>query len=39
MPIGVMMNALSVVFGGILGVLIGKYMKDEFKCALTNIFG
>ena len=39
MPIGVMMNALSVVFGGILGVLIGKYMKDEFKSALTNIFG
>ena len=39
MPIGVMMNALSVVFGGILGVLIGKYMKDEFKSALTNVFG
>ena len=36
---GVIINALSVLFGGILGVLVGKYMKDEFKSTLTNIFG
>ena len=39
MPMGVIINALSVLFGGILGVLVGKYMKDEFKSTLTNIFG
>lgn len=39
MPMGVIINALSVLFGGVLGVLVGKYMKDEFKSTLTNIFG
>ena len=39
MPMGVIINALSVLFGGILGVLVGKFMKDEFKSTLTNIFG
>ena len=39
MPIGVIINALSVLCGGFLGVLVGKYMKDEFKSTLTNIFG
>ena len=39
MPIGVIVNVCSVFFGGILGVLISKYMKDELKTLLTELFG
>lgn len=39
MPIGVILNALSVLFGGIVGVIVGKYMKEELKNTLTMIFG
>lgn len=39
MPIGVILNALSVLFGGIVGVIAGKYMKEELKNTLTMIFG
>ena len=39
MPIGVIVNALSVLCGGFVGVIVGKYMKDEFKNTLTMIFG
>lgn len=39
MPIGVILNCLSVLFGGIVGVVAGKYMKEEFKATLTLIFG
>lgn len=39
MPIGIVINALSVLVGGIVGVVAGKYMKEELKATLTMIFG
>ena len=39
MPIGVIINALSVVMGGIAGTLAGKKLSAEFKANLTLIFG
>jgi len=39
MPIGVIVNALSVLCGGFVGVIIGKYMREDFKNTLTMIFG
>lgn len=39
MPVGVIINSLSVVFGGIIGALFGKQMSSEFKTNLTLIFG
>lgn len=31
MPIGVMINALSVVVGGLVGTVAGGLLKDDFK--------
>ena len=31
MPIGVMINALSVVVGGLVGAVAGGLLKDDFK--------
>ena len=31
MPIGVMINALSVVVGGLVGAVAGGLLKDNFK--------
>lgn len=39
MPIGVIINALSVMVGGIIGALVGKKLSTEFKANLTLIFG
>ncbi|MCQ2491569.1 MAG: DUF554 domain-containing protein [Lachnospiraceae bacterium] len=39
MPIGVIVNALSVVFGGILGGLLGHRLTNEFKAQITLVFG
>lgn len=39
MPIGVIINALSIVFGGIVGALLGNKLSSEFKANLTLIFG
>lgn len=39
MPVGVIINSLSVVFGGIIGSLVGKKMSSEFKANITLIFG
>lgn len=39
MPVGVIINALSVVFGGIVGAVAGKKLTPEFKANLTLIFG
>lgn len=39
MPIGVIVNALSVVFGGIAGVLAGNKLSAEFKEKINMIFG
>lgn len=39
MPIGVIVNALFVVFGGIAGVLAGNKLSAEFKEKINMIFG
>lgn len=39
MPTGVIMNALSVFFGGIVGAAAGKYFSSKLKEQLTLIFG
>lgn len=39
MPTGVIINALSVFFGGIVGAAAGKYFNDKLKEQLTLIFG
>ncbi|ORX78508.1 putative transport protein [Anaeromyces robustus] len=37
-PIGVIVNVLSVAIGGIIGTLSGNYMSSEFKEKITMIF-
>lgn len=39
MPVGVIINALSVVIGGILGTAAGHKLSPKFKADLTMIFG
>ncbi|MCD7756809.1 MAG: DUF554 domain-containing protein [Clostridiales bacterium] len=39
MPIGVIIDSLAVVIGGVLGALFGKYLKEDFKNQLNMIFG
>ena len=39
MPIGITINICSVFFGGIFGVLIGKYIPTRIKNELTLLFG
>ena len=39
MPIGVIINALSVVIGGILGALVGHKLSPKFKADITLVFG
>lgn len=39
MPIGVMINALSVVVGGLVGAVAGGLLKDDFKDRINMIFG
>ncbi len=39
MPIGVIINALSVVIGGVLGALVGNKLSDDFKTKINMIFG
>lgn len=39
MPIGVIIDSLAVVLGGVLGALFGKYLKEDFKDQLNMIFG
>lgn len=39
MPIGVIINACSVLAGGIIGALVGHKMSDEFKFEINLIFG
>lgn len=39
MPIGVIVNSLSILFGGIFGAVGGKYMSNDFKTNINMIFG
>ena len=39
MPVGVIVNVLSVVLGGLLGSTIGHRLSDELKRDMTNVFG
>ncbi|MFL2101586.1 DUF554 domain-containing protein [Desemzia sp. FAM 23989] len=39
MPIGIIVNVLSVALGGIVGGLAGKYLSPHFKTQITLIFG
>ena len=39
MPLGVIVNTLSVVIGGIIGALIGNKLTDDFKEKVNMIFG
>lgn len=39
MPIGVMINAASILFGGIFGALAGHRFDAKFKAEITLVFG
>ncbi len=39
MPIGIIINGLSIVVGGVLGTLVGGKLKDDFKDNLNLVFG
>lgn len=39
MPIGVIVNALSVLLGGVMGSVASKVLSDEIKTKLTVVFG
>lgn len=38
MPIGVIIDALSVVFGGLLGAIAGGLLKEDFKERMNMVF-
>jgi uncharacterized membrane protein YqgA involved in biofilm formation len=39
MPTGVIINALSVLIGGLVGGLAGNKLTDNFKTQINMIFG
>ena len=39
MPIGIVVNCLSVALGGIIGAFCGQKLPDKIKTELTQIFG
>lgn len=39
MPIGVIINSLAIISGGIVGTLVGPKLSEEFKTGLNSIFG
>lgn len=39
MPIGVLINALSVVLGGLFGALAGRLLHNDFRERINMIFG
>lgn len=39
MPIGVILNSLSVAVGGLLGVAASGLLKDDFKARINMVFG
>lgn len=39
MPVGIIVNSLSVLFGGVLGMVFGNKVPEKFKTELIQIFG
>ena len=39
MPTGVIINALSIIIGGIFGTVAGNKLDTKLKAELTAIFG
>ncbi len=39
MPLGVIIDALAVLIGGLTGTIIGSRLKDDFKQMMNNIMG
>ena len=39
MPIGVIVNVIAVILGGITGTMIGPKLKESFKENLNLVFG
>ncbi len=39
MPTGIIVNALSIAVGGVLGALAGNRVSDDFKAKIQMIFG
>ncbi|MGQ7899222.1 DUF554 family protein, partial [Enterococcus faecium] len=39
MPTGVLINVGSVLFGGLIGGLVGNKLSEHFKAQLTMVFG
>ena len=39
MPIGVIFCSSSIIIGGILGTLFGKYLSVDFKEKINMVFG
>lgn len=39
MPIGIIINGLSVIIGGIMGAIIGEKINSDFKDKINMVFG
>ncbi len=39
MPIGVIVDAVAVAAGGLVGALVGRFLKEDFKDNLNMVFG
>lgn len=39
MPIGIIVNTLSIFFGGLIGAVVGNKLSEEFKDKLNMVFG
>lgn len=39
MPVGVLINSLSIIFGGLFGFSLGKHLQDDFKEKMNMVFG
>lgn len=39
MPVGVIVDAVAVIIGGVVGALAGSRLKDEFKDSMNLILG
>ena len=38
MPIGVICNSLSIIIGGIMGAVVGRKLKDDWKESMNMVF-